>query len=114
MNRFFFIIALALVGCATHSPDLPIPNNPSPGPNGEHSGIYAAIYSPSGEITGQVWYAETRDTYNALIAKFGNQFIPALTPDYHLTPDGKFFKADAIAISRLIDLKTEARKAITP
>jgi hypothetical protein len=111
---FWLFITALLSGCATHSPNLPLPSAPSPGPNGQHSGVYAVIYAANGSIKAQVWYAQTRTEYNALIAKFGTQFIPALQPDDHLTPDGAYWKADGTAIDNYVALLNLKRKSQTP
>lgn len=106
------LAACTQIGCHTISPDLPISNNPSPGPNGMHSGVYAVIHARDGSIKAQVWYEQNRTEYNALIGKYGSQFIPPIKADDHLTEDGAYWKADGIAISHyilLLDLKAKDR-----
>jgi hypothetical protein len=113
--KWLLPLCLLLCACAsTHSPNLPLPDAPSPSPNGQHSGVFAVIYSPNGSIKAQVWYEQDRTSYNALIVKFGAQFIPALQPDDHLTPDGAYWKADGTAINNYIALLNLKRQAKTP
>jgi hypothetical protein len=103
-----------LAGCSTISPSLPIPAQPSMGSNGAHSLVYAVFYNAKGEIVGQDWYPEKRDTYNARIGKCGSQFLPPLQVDSHLTRDGSYWRADDTAINQFIQLGILAGKDQVP
>jgi hypothetical protein len=106
--------AFLLTACSSISPDITTPQSGSPGPNGLHSGVYAAMFDKSGAIMAQLWYPETRESYNDLIAKYGSQFVPALKSDSHLTAYGNFWKADQAAISNYINLLNLKRADKTP
>lgn len=81
------LITSTLVGCTTV-----VPPDLSPSPTvafdgGEQTGGVIDVL-PGG---GFVVTAHLRDRYNSLIAKYGNQFVPALVPDHGIArSDGRW------------------------
>lgn len=99
------LAAVHLTGCSTVTPKIPVTPAASTGPNGQHSDIYAVDYAADGKtILDQVWYPEKRTSYNVLIGLYGKQFTPALVPDVHLAKDGRYWKADQIAITNEVEM----------
>jgi hypothetical protein len=124
-NLLLVGLVLVLAGCSTTTPNLVHAAVPSPGPNGLHSGVYAVQYASDGSIGGHLWYPQNEVKYNALIKRYGTQFTPPLTPDWHLSttyvetgwvlaasgklrtpviPGPGFWEADPIAINDYIQL----------
>jgi len=81
------IMAIMFSSCATISPSPITPQQASFDSGDATSGFLAETPDHKGFVVS----AKTRDSYNALIAKYGYHFTPSIQPDEGVSPDGKFF-----------------------
>jgi hypothetical protein len=115
------LIALLLGGCSTQIPPLIESRAPSYDGRDLNSGVVALV--PGGQIVTAHW----RDRYNAMIALYGNRFMPPLQTDAGVSPaparghspapaaDGslpQYFIDNEHAVK--FDLMNEWRKAAPP
>jgi hypothetical protein len=81
------ILAIALAGCNTVTPDAIRAQQASWDGNAQNSGVVALLPDHSATVT-----AHWRDRYNAMVRTYGTSFLPALTVDQGITlnVDGTF------------------------
>lgn len=80
-------LAVFFIGCSSTVTPAPVESSQASYDEGEQNSGILALVDGGALIT-----ARARERYNALIAEFGGEFLPALQRDHGITPeaDGKF------------------------
>ncbi len=93
-----------LCGCITSTvvPDKVVPTKPAVSQTGKaDGGVISFEHNPDKSIKSALIVPDLRERYNMLIAKYGNRFMPALTPDAGIEKVGDVYRIDAYHFGKI-------------